>query len=261
MKTAIKLFLLSCTLYSCHSASYTHKRSVKAQEKLIIKDSNLLSNQIQGIDFVGMGDYPSPWKLTMDFDKEFVFTSSNSNKLRLQPVLPSTISDASEDYTLIKDNQPVLITLFKNGCDHLESNQSISKKTTVKIADVVYTGCGQFLYDYRINEKWTLDYINNEKQQASNFIKGLPSIQLNIAKEKMIGNDGSNEVSASIEVRGNRIKFSSFQVGNKNVSINNQVTKIFEKLLSNQLVEYRLNDNLLFFYLIDDSKLVFKRVE
>ncbi len=261
MKTGIQLIILSFLLYSCFSPSYIHKRNVQAQEKLIIKDSNLLSNQAQGIDFIAYGENPSPWKLTMDFDKEFVFTSSNSNKLVLQPVLPSTISAAAENYTIIKDNQPILITLFKNGCANSTNNALLSKNTTIKIKDVVYSGCGQFLYDYRINEKWTLDYVNNEKQQASNFTKGLPSIQLNIGKEKMIGNDGNNEVSASIEVRGNRIKFSPFQMNSTLQSINNKVTKIFNAYLSNQLVEYRLKDNCLYFYLIDDSQLIFKRVE
>ena len=256
IQVVIPLFFL---FFSCKTGSKTTIKNIVATQRNIMPSDSMIQKQKKGIDLFATGNDPATWSLELDFDKMISFRSADGISLDVLPAFDKKeITAETEIYSMQTDAGPMSIVLFNAGCTGLPGGEQYSKKAEVTIKNKRYTGCGKYLFDHHLNDIWVLESANNILQSAADFSKGLPVLEFNLQINKMNGSDGCNNISSDIEIRGNRIKFSSF-TGTGMGCNNNKVEKIFNEMLSNKLVDYYLENNKLVLYLEDDSKLIFKR--
>ena len=256
MKQILYISSLIMVLFSsCKTSSKTKIKNIIATQRSIMPADSIIQKQKKGTDIYAAGNDPVNWSLEMDFDKMISFSASDGTTLNVLPAFEKKeITAEIETYILKTDKGEVEIKIFNSICDAELS----AKKTAVNIQNKKYTGCGKYLYDHRLNDVWELESVNDKVQSVKDFNKGLPTLEFNLQTNKVSGSDGCNNIMSSIEVKGNRIKFAAF-AGTKIACNNNSVEKIFNELLSNQLVDYYMENNKLVLYLGDDSKLNFKR--
>ena len=241
----------------CKSSSKSTIDQVLATQRSVMLADSLLQKQKQGIDFVGRGDEPVKWSLEIDFDKIIVFNAADGARLYVRPSFSAKeITNDAETYQLNTDLGNVTIKIFNKICTN--NYEQFQKEVAISIKNKTYTGCGKYLYDHRVNDVWILDKINNIQQYSKDFTKGLPSIEFDLQNNRMTGSDGCNTMNANIEVQGNRIKFADI-ISTKMYCAGNKVQKIFSDNISNKLVDYYETNGTLVLYLVDDSKLIYKR--
>ncbi len=255
------LIIYACILNACQTTSQANaKRTAQIQRSITPVDS-LIQKQNTGVDFLAEGNEPASWTLEMDFDKTFDFRSSDGTILNLPAVKPQRLPDmAAESYFINIQAGQMKVVIYDKTCSLGQKIVNPSKIVEVTISNKRYTGCGKYLYDHRINNTWVLEYINNVKLSTADYTNEIPRLELDLSKNRMYGHNGCNNINSAIDVQGSRIKFSIF-AGTKMACMNNKVEKIFSEMLGDHLVDYYLKDGKLILYLIDDSKLVFKKKE
>lgn len=258
MKYFLNIFLIVLLYESC----FTPKKIVTSVAIIKPSDSIAIDAQNTGVDFIAHGNNPAKWNLEMDFDNNFVFSSSDhTDKIITLPVLPQKIADAAgETYFSSKGNQRMDITLMDGDCTSMMTTNPFVKSTTVKIGETAYTGCGNFLYNFRINDIWILDYIDYEKQYENQYPKGIPRLEFNLAEKKLTGSNGCSEIECHLEMRGNRIQFSHFFSPYSECE-NTRTAKIFWEYINNKLVEYYFKEGNLVLYLSNDQRLIFRKAD
>ncbi len=212
-----------------------------------------------GVDFVATGNTPVNWKLIMDLDQNFEFISDDGNHFIATPVNPSNMKDvAGKSYTTNVTNGRMTINIYDQTCNQQGFGKGMGKNVSVAVASQRYWGCGDFLSDNRLNNVWELDSIGNERQDAADYAKGLPYIQLDLNRKKLSGHDGCNNIAASFEVEGTRIRFAPF-ISTKMACKGKTAERIFGEYLGGSTVSYFLTGESLVLVLMNDSKLVFRK--
>ncbi len=256
MKSAQIFFsIIFCiALISCNRQSMLSRKIEKKQARLEYHDSSLILKRNAGVDFIAKGDEPEKWTLEMDYDKAYVFETISGIKVRCTP--STSESHLNPDFEVYKSkgaNETMDISIYKSVCDS-DEKQNV---TTVFTSNKLYKGCGTYLLNNQLNNKWILSQIDNELLSENEFPLGIPNITIDLIKNKMYGYDGCNSISSQINPYGDRLKFSIITSTLKDCeNIDDEKLKL--NLLSNHLVEYRFRNGSLILYLIDDSRLVFK---
>lgn len=257
MKFIPVLLFYGLILNACTPPSKTNSKRSSAVQRAITPADSLIQKLNAGTDFIASGTAPELWKLEMDFDDKFHFESPSTNTFFVPTVRPERRKDISADrYITNRDTGQMVIFVYDQLCATKVRPQT-SKIVEVTIGDKRYTGCGKYLYDPRLNHIWILESIDNSKLNAAEYPKA-PEIEFDLLESKMTGYDGCKKISSTIEIQGSRIKFSSFSTSTKACS-NNAAEKIFAEKLSGQLVDHQWKDGKLVLYLIDDSRLTFRR--
>ena len=253
MKFLLHFFFFLCCLFAaCTTAKQTAKKNIEITKYSSQLPDSLSKKQTAGIDFFASGNSPANWTLELDFDKNFIFSSADGTQLFTQAVKPSAETNAATTYKATNPKGAITIIIYNEPC----GKENTGKKTDFYLNDKPYTGCGKSLYDYRLNDNWILESVNNKILNPADFTKGLPHISFNLLEKKLTGTDGCNNISTGIEVEGNRIKFAP--VASTKISCkNNSIQKIFSEKISNQTASYFFREGKLYLYLIDDSLLIF----
>jgi heat shock protein HslJ len=258
MKITFLTFIIPVFLFTaCRTGSKTTVEKILTTQRNIMPPDSIIQKQKNGIDLYATGDFVAYWTLEIDFDNKISFRSADGTSLDVLPNFEKKeISSGSEKYIIQTNFGAMKIDIYNSSCSG--KVEQFGKKVDVTLKNKTYTGCGKYLFDHRINDIWELESINNETQKAADFQRGLPILEFNLQENNVNGSDGCNKISSTIEMKGNRIKFSPFS-STKMACNKNKAEKIFNELLSNKLVDYYLENNKLIMYLEDDSKLYFIR--
>lgn len=252
-------FYLLALVSACSTGSKTNMEKIISAQRAILQADSIIQKQKKGIDFLATGSNPVPWSLEVDFDKMAYFSASDGTKLGILASFKDRVLSPELEIYRTQTDQGLLEIKIRNVQCTNTSNASTSNKTAeVTINQTRYTGCGNYLYDHRLNDVWELEQVNNIVQQPGDYSRGLPVIEFNLQTNIMNGNDGCNNMRSSIEVKGKRIKFAPIiftRIACKNVTM----TKIADDFLSDKLVDYYFENNKLVFYLSDDSRIIFRR--
>lgn len=253
----IILTIVVCfSLFSCSKTIYKGdtKKSEAARIALTPTDT-FIRNQLKGIDFSASGNDPVSWTLTLDLEKNFTFKPADGKTLITSPV--TVVSQSGTDtYTTKTDAGPMKVVVSNEQCI-TGSKEAISRKVAISINNKQYTGCGKYLYDFLLNDIWELEYINNKEPLASDYRKQLPRIEFNLQQSKMLGYDGCNDINSTITIQGNHISFAVIIGSTGNCT----TSKLFIEKLSGRTVDYYIKDDKLVLYLIDDSKITFRKAQ
>lgn len=251
-------FLLLFGLGGCKSSRQLASQQEKPLPPPVLPQS-LVQKQLDGVDFFAKGSVPASWTLEMDFGNIIRFKSIDGPDLNSSAVSPvAQAGNKTVAYTTNVTTGQMLVTVSEEGCTDAISGDKFDKKVIVAVNGKRYEGCGQYLFDAALDGKWILEKINNKTLSASDFSKGLPEFIFELAKKRVSGHDGCNTVSSTMEVLGAKIKFNPF-LSTKIACPNIKAENNFLHLLSNQTIDYYFKDGQLFFYLPDDSIVVFKK--
>ncbi|MBC7866555.1 MAG: META domain-containing protein [Gloeobacteraceae cyanobacterium ES-bin-316] len=258
----MKQFLLMASAIIFFVSCKTGGQSIAKNEKPLAVPSlseSLLSKQMNSVDFFARGNAPASWTLEMDFGNMIRFKSLDGTEVNSSAVQPLYLpANKATSYTSNASKGIINILVYDEACTDAVSNEKYNKKVVVMLNEKKYEGCGQYLFDAALNGTWILEKINNKDLAASEFTKGLPEIKLDLAQARLSGHDGCNSIGAGFEILGSKIKFNPF-ISTKMACPNNKPGNDFTHLLSAQTVDYYFKDGKLFFYLPDDSIIVFRK--
>jgi len=260
----MNIFVASFILLAVASGCKTGGQHISKQEKQLaapILSESLLQKQLNGVDFFARGNTPASWTLEMDFGNLIRFKSLDGTEVNSTAVQPINLpAENATSYTSKATNGDINILLYEVACTDVLSGEKYNKKVVVTVNAKRYEGCGQYLFDATLNGKWILEKINNKTVAAADFANGLPVIALNMQAGKLTGHDGCNTIMGDFEVLGSKIKFKPL-ASTKIACPGNKTENEFTQLLSNHTVDYYFKDGQLFFYLPDDSIIIFKKNE
>ena len=204
-----------------------------------------------GTDFFASGTTPVPWQLKMDFDNRFSFSATNGEAMSMPAVTPTKNGVSTFSY---QDRAGEMKIVFsETPC----SGVAKAEQVTVLVNTVLYSGCGQYLFDKKINGKWIMQTVNGTELNAKQFTKGLPVMEFNEDAETMLGTDGCNAISSTVKFMGSRMLFGN--ITTRGNLCNGIVKDLLAKQVSSSLVSYFFKGELLVLYLADDSNIIFKR--
>ena len=167
----------------------------------------------RGIDFAATGNEPF-WSLDIDLEGSMHFKVLDGPEISAPTPEGVTALDANVTrYAAETDQGSIVAQLIRQRCTDGMSGAESEFTVRVEIhaaaneSPSTYEGCGRYLSDTRLNAKWTLESINNNPLNPSEFMKGLPELEFDLAGKKVVGHSGCNSISGAIEVQGNRINF------------------------------------------------------
>ncbi|MEJ7680492.1 MAG: META domain-containing protein [Segetibacter sp.] len=220
----------------------------------------------QGTDFIASGTELF-WSLEINFDKTVHFKTASGFDITTPAVAGVKAMDADVTrYAAETEKGRLTVQIMRLECTNDMSGKKSSYRVTVDAKDnkdkdpKMYEGCGQYLYDYRLNDIWVLESINNKKLSVPDFSKGLPRIEINIAQQKLFGHIGCNNINGAIEVQGKKIRF-GYLVSTKMACSNIEFENRYLNSLSNQTIPYFIEPGRLHLQVNTDSTFIYRKID
>lgn len=181
---------------------------IVADKPLALQPDKFHTQFAQGIDFIATGNEPF-WKLEIDFDKLMHFKMLDGFEITSAVGEGIKAMDANViRYSANNEKGTLIVQIQKSECINDMSGEKLGYNVTIDTKNktdknyLTYKGCGQYIADYRLDDIWVLDSINNKKIKAANFIKKLPYLELNLTEKKVFGSTGCNTITGLIEIKG-----------------------------------------------------------
>lgn len=252
-------FIFSLLFIGCNGSKSVQGNSAKELPVPALSES-MQMQKLNGVDFYAKGDIPVSWNLEMDFGNTIRFKALDGAAYNSSSAKPVEIPGSKTvSYTTKTTDGEMIILVAEGNCEGQDAAAGFNKKVTIKVNGKQYDGCGQYIFDAALNGGWTLEKINNVALNAASFAKGLPLINIQLATNKVSGNDGCNAFSGAMEVQGNNIKFGPI-ISTKMACPG--IIKEFEFVgkLSDQYSSYSFTaEGKLILSLIDDSSMEWRR--
>ena len=258
MKNILGLLYFPFFILSCNS---TKNIAQQKNENNVPQSSNSVEskNMLQdGVDFFATGSQPANWQLTINYDDTVRFNADDGLALKFAyNQLKKEFTSDKTVYSVKLKAGNVVINIFEKICTVPTMREVFKKEVTVSLNSISYNGCGKFLSDANLNNKWTLEKIGNTVINSAEYNK-IPSIEFNVVEGKIAGNDGCNTIGGKMEVQGKRIQFSQL-LSTKMACNKKSIEKIIAEQINGNIVSYYFKDSKLYLYLPDDNLLVFKK--
>ena len=167
----------------------------------------------KGIEFYALGNEPF-WSLDMDFEGIIEFKTLNGADVKFYAREADVAMDApGVRYRGKTDSGEIIIELTHEKCSDTMSDDQYHYKVKVEYKPVgkteyeVFTGCGDYIPDFRLNDIWAVVELNGKQLVPNDFKKGLPRIEFHIKTESISGSDGCNNFRGSMEFQHLSIVF------------------------------------------------------
>ncbi len=202
------IFLITSTLFA--------KPQVNPGIRVINKDTLefTLKKFKEGIDFYATGNEPF-WTLDIAINQFIHFNILNGLSVNTGSVKGEKAMDANViRYATQTDIGFFSVTISQRDCSDNMSGEKFSYKVFVEInnpGDTNYKrfeGCGRYVPNYSLNRKWTLKKIGDKEVSASDYINGVPELNIDIESSRFSGMAGCNRMTGSLWAEYNLIRFS-----------------------------------------------------
>lgn len=248
-----KIFILVGILAGCNRNTYVlaPQPSIEKAQVLMQMPDALVTQFNNGVDYYATGNISAPWELSMDLEGQFTFRSDDNNLSLIAK--PGTKTNTGTSYTLRDAAGNMTINILNVYCEGTKNEQTI-----VTINNKEYKGCGQFLYDRKLEGKWQLSKIQNKAIDRSDYPKQIPEILFNTLNKSLSLSTTCNKVSLAYIISGNKLSIPSHNI------VKNKCNTKFDKILNNsfygKVCTYSIKGNSLTLYLLDDSIIEFTRI-
>lgn len=220
----------------------------------------------QGIDFMASGNEPF-WSLEIDFSKFIHFKTLNGLEITTPVPDPVKAADANVvRYSAKTEQGSLIIQLAKQECINDMSGEKSDYKITIDAKNntdknsIVYKGCGQYLYDYRLHDIWVLESINGSQLTQKDFMKGLPQLEFNLTEKKVFGHTGCNDLRGSMEMLGKKINFGRL-ITTRMACGNMEFENMYLRKLSGQTIPYTIEPMKLHLQVNKDSVFIYRKID
>ncbi len=236
--------------------------TITKDEIVVDKIKNDKKDIPEGVDFMASGENPS-WSLLIDFDKSMNFTSLGEPKNISTPIpearIPQDVN--AVNYSAETEAGTLQVTIFKKPCV-TENNEAFSYKVRIsaKTGEMEdfqdFEGCGKYIGDYRLNDIWALESINDNPIDKT---MKRPNLEFNLREGKVFGFGGCNRINGTLIVEKDSLaigELASTRMTCPNADLESQfLSKITNKKFS---FAYR---NLLLTLTSENDTLVFRKVD
>lgn len=214
----------------------------------------------EGTDFIGTGNEPF-WSVEISFDSIMKFKTAEGDSIITPIVQGIRLQDvAATGYRAETENGILSVIIFDQKC--VDDMSGIEKPKMVKVdyKEQSYSGCGQFTYDYRLDDIWVLESINGNNVNARDFDKGVPRLEIKIKEARIMGMAGCNNFNGTIDIQGTRIKTNKMMSTKMACNAMEFETRLLSSL-TDKLIDYKIENMRLNLQVSPDSLLVYKKVD
>ncbi len=219
-----------------------------------------------GIDFTASGTEPF-WSLEIDFDKQMHFKTVGGFEITTPVSEGVKAMDAQVVRYRAKTEQgEIIVQLARRECINsmsgvkFEYSVSVDMKQNIEKDYIRYEGCGTYTADYRINDIWVLEQINETTLKREDFLKGLPLLEINLAQRKVFGHTGCNNLNGAAEVQGKKISFGMF-VTTRMACPNTDFENRYLASLQRRTIPYKIDSGKLQLQVGSDSVYTYNKID
>jgi heat shock protein HslJ len=161
-----------------------------------------------GVDFFASGDRPE-WTLDIDFSNLIHFYSAQTGSVYMPvPVPVKDESNGKVTYAASSGSEKIQITMQAVACSSKMADKGFTYQVEVTYKNEIYTGCGQYLFPAeRLHDIWALEALNQRKVSATAFSKGMPTLEIFVLEQKVLGTTGCNSFSGHAMIEKDKIRF------------------------------------------------------
>jgi heat shock protein HslJ/uncharacterized membrane protein len=193
------------------------------------------------------------WGLEIKKEGEIYFSSVNQNN-KSYKFSTATCKKMKEGqgsvYSAKSPEATIIVNIKKQKCVDSGSGETMDYVTEVNFqlnnneSSEVFKGCGFYIGDYRLNDIWALQTINGNALNKEKLSKGVPTMELNLSKNKVTGTASCNQYGGNISINNSEITFSntfSTKMACPNMSIEDE----FLTAISEQTLQFTLENGIL----------------
>ncbi len=172
--------------------------------------------RFKGVDFMAIGNEPF-WNVDINIDAKTISFGrlSENGTIEFTDITENKIMDtAGTSFNANTPKAEIKVEIMKSECtdnmsgDVFPYTVKVSLRTGRSNKWDEYTGCGQYLADYRLTDLWLIDKINGKSITEFNIFKNkVPMIEMNASQQRFGGTAGCNSFNGSFEAAGSRIRF------------------------------------------------------
>ncbi len=253
MKIWILLLLTVSIFVSCNREVYKLQpnKSPKDLDKTLSNKNQKLK---EGVDFIVFGNDPKPWSLEMDFDNQFSFKTVNDSLTLL--AVPA-VSTATENIYTLQDRAGSMSIVISN---HPCADGKNQKKTTVNFKGTSYSSCGEYVIDQKLNAVWEIVALGTDILNKDDFKDGLPRVTIDLEQHILSASSTCLAFKTEVEIKGQTMKVNSCNASVSPKCTNTKMLTHFKEKILGQWVSYKLQNDKLYLYLIDDSNVTLRRI-
>lgn len=216
------LLLASCSgSRKIDSASSSADSVIVKKQTPFVENITLLQERfLTGVDFIGSGNEPF-WSVEIDLDQRMIFKVLGADSINVPTVPAIRLMDvAASSYRAETTAGLLNIVVYDQVCINDMSGDSLPKRVEVYLGEKKFSGCGQYLVDYRLNDIWVLRSINDTITRTTKKLRREPVLEFNILTSKFYGNTSCNEISGELELKGDHIRMPRINNGKVNCNDN-----------------------------------------
>jgi heat shock protein HslJ len=234
------------------------------ENKSLIPEAPLLKSKAEGY-FKAIGTEPF-WSLEISEEK-IRFQGIEAENEYLSPHKePIGSSDTNVKLYRVKtEGGEMEVSINRQNCSDWMSDLKhdyqvdISLKRDNQKEAINYSGCGNYMADYRLFDVWLLEELQGKKVTLANFSNEIPMLEINSSAKKFSGYAGCNRISGTIFQERELLRFSSIVSTRMSCSETN-MENIFLKALQSS-TGYNIKNNRLHLINADGVIVVFKKFD
>lgn len=263
MKNLVNVVLVVFLFTACSQQQRVsnHTPPLDYGDKGPAKYTDQLMNKLEnGVDFVASGNEPF-WSLEINVDQNLTFKILEGDSITIATPYGVKVKDvAAISYKVETGRKAIEVIIYDKPCEDGMSGKEFPKSVEVNYGGKRFNGCGSYLSDYRLNDIWVLESINQTGLDITSFPKGLPRMELNLALNQVFAFAGCNEFSSSMEVEGKRIRFGRF-TGTLMACPNMNFESEYLSKIANRTVPYIIEPGKLILQIAPDYSYSYKKVD
>ncbi|UPQ78912.1 META domain-containing protein [Flavobacterium azooxidireducens] len=256
MKKIVYLVVI-CFIVGCSTKTNTKNKS-------ITPEAPLLKSKSEGY-FKAIGTEPF-WSLEISEEIIRFQGIEVENEFLVPHSEPIYAMDANVKlYRVNTESGEMEVTISKQSCsDGMSDNKhdykvDISLKRNNQKENVNYSGCGNYIADYRLFDIWLLEELEGKKVTLNNFAKEVPIIEINSSEKKFNGHGGCNRISGTIFQERELLRFTNI-ISTRMACGETNMENVFLKALQSS-TGYKIKNNRLYLTNPDGMKAIFKKID
>lgn len=236
----------------------------KHQLQKTTPEAPLLKSKPEGY-FKAVGTEPF-WHLEISEERIRFQGIEPEDEFTAAHVEPVFAMDADvKTYRVNSDNGEMIITIYRQNCSDQMSDQLYDYRVGVDIRkkaqqqQMHYSGCGNYIADYRLFDLWLLEEVDGRKVSAENFGGEIPLLEINASEKKFNGYGGCNRISGTLFQERERLRFTGI-ISTKMACGAGNMESVFLKALQGS-TGYKIKNNRLYLVNPDGIKIILKKVD
>lgn len=256
MKNIVYLIII-CFFVGCST-------NFKTENRTIIPEAPLLKSKTEGY-FKAIGTEPF-WSLEISEEMIRFQGIEAGSEFTTPHVEPVRAMDANVKlYRINTESGEMEVRISMQNCSDGMSDNKHDYKVDINLRrknqkeNVNYSGCGNYIADYRLFDIWLLEELEGKKVTLDDFANEIPLLEINSSEKKFIGYGGCNRISGTIFQERELLRFSNI-ISTKMACGETNMENSFLKALQSS-TGYKIKNNRLYLTNPDGIKVIFKKID